>query len=41
MSDVLVQKKPIRKNQVAIPCYCKVILKPDPLKPRRQAKAES
>src|SRR5260370_20011929 len=37
--DVLIQKKPIQKNYIVIPCYCKVMLKPDLLKPGRQIAA--
>src|SRR5258708_6704789 len=39
LPHVLIQKKLIQKNKVVIPCYCKVMLKPDLLKPRRQIAA--
>src|SRR5208283_3154058 len=39
LPDVLVQKKLIQKNKVVIPCYCKVMLKPDLRKPGCQITA--
>src|SRR5208283_2837252 len=36
---VLVQKQLIQKNKIVIPCYCKVMLEPDLLKPGRQITA--
>src|SRR5271165_7150187 len=37
---VLVQKQLIQKNKIVIPCYCKVMLEPDLLKPGRQIAAD-